>query len=433
MNKPKEHSELIKAGIIFFIFAGVVAVFNYLYHLSMIRMLGPEDYGILGSLFAIIYLVTFSTSPINLVISKITAQYHLKDKEKIKYIYYNSFKKIIFIGLIGLFIYILLSPFIGAYMNITDIPGIILVGVIAYFSLIAVLLTGTLNGMQKFVWQNSSGLVSTFLKFALAVIFVWLGFKVNGALAAIIIGILISICVAYIPIKREFKKLGQKKVDLKPMYYYGIPVFISSILFILIITIDQILVKHFFSSTDAGIYAAAGMIAKVVWFGSSFLIGPLFPKVVALKSKNKDTSQLLTKSLIYVSILATLGCVVLFIAPNFIVRILSGHLYDNAVPLIGMLGVSLGIFSLLQIFMTYNLAAEKFKFIYIFVIGVLIEIVGIYLFHSSLMDIVKIVLITNIFLLISFLLFNKKEILGKSNFQFLDLLGIRKYVMFIVR
>lgn len=412
--KKTHDSGLIKAGIIFLIFSVVIAVFNYLYQFSMIRMLGPEDYGILGSLFAIIYLVTFSTSPINMVVSKTIAEHHLKNKEKIKFIYYNTFKKIIFIGLLILALYILASPFIASYMNIDDLPGVILVGVIAYFSLIAVLLTGTLNGMQKFVWQNISGLISTILKFSLAVLLVYLGFKVNGALTAIIIGILISLIVAYIPIKRELRKTKQKRINLKSMYYYAFPVFLSSVFFVLIITLDQILVKHFFSSEQAGIYAAAGMIAKMVWFGSSFLIGPLFPKVVELKSKGKDPSSLLTNSLIYISVLVVLGCLILFIAPNFIVRILSGHLYDSAIPLLGLFGVSLGIFSLLQIFMTYNLAAGKFKFIYIFALGILFEVIGIYLFHSTLGEVVKIVLITNVFLLICMILFNLKEIFGKN-------------------
>ena len=419
--KKTEHSGLIKAGIVFLIFSGVIAVFNYLYQVSMIKMLGPEDYGILGSLFAIIYLVTFSTSPMNLVISKTTAEHHLKNKAKIKYIYCTVFKKIIFLGLIALVVYVLLSPLIGSYMNINDNLGIILVGIIAYFSIISVLLKGTLNGMQKFVWQNSSGLVSTFLKFSLAILLVWLGFKVNGALAAIIIGILISIYVSYIPIKKEFKKLKQKPINLKPIYYYGVLVFISSVLFILIITIDQILVKHFFSSADAGIYAAAGMIAKIVWFGSSFLIGPLFPKVVALKSKGADTSNLLTKSLAYASILAALGCIIIFIAPSFIVHMLSGNLYIDAIPLLAMFSISLGIFSLLQIFVIYNLAAGKFKFIYIFALGILGEIIGIYLFHSSLIDVVKIVLITNICILAACLIYNIKEILGKDMLQLISI------------
>jgi hypothetical protein len=68
--------------------------------------------------------------------------------------------------------------------------------------------------------------------------------------------------------------------------------------------------------------------------------------------------------------------------------------------------------------MIYNLAVERFKFIYIYGIGLILEVIGIVLFHSSLADIVKIVLITNIFLLISMLIYNRKEIFGdfvKSN------------------
>lgn len=415
MKKQSNDSSLIKAGIIFFIFSALGAVFNWLYQVSMMRMLGPEDYGVLGSLFAIIYLVTFSTSPINMVISKITSEYHKKDKERIKFIYTNTFQKIIFFGLIALSLYIIASPFIASYMNLNDLPGIILVGVIAYFSLISVILIGTLNGMQKFIWQNSSGFISTILKFSLAILLVGLGFGINGALFAIIIGILISIYVAYIPIRKELKNINSKKIDLKPMYYYGIPVFISSVLFILIVTIDQILVKHFFSSSDAGIYAAASLVAKTIWFGSSFLIGPLFPKVVFLKSQNKDTSNLLKKSLVYISALVILGCIILFIAPTFVVNIISGNKYLAAVELVGMFGVSLAIFTLLQIFMTYNLAIERFNFIYIFLTGVIFEIIAIYLFHNSLTDIVKIVLITNILVLIGCILFNKKEILGLTN------------------
>lgn len=415
MKKTNHDSGLIKAGIIFLIFSGIVAIFNYLYHLVMGRMLGLEDYGILGSLFAIIYLATFSTSPFNLVISKEVAQHHLKDKEKIKYLYSTIIWRMIQLGLVGLIIFILLSPLIGKYMNIPDTLGIMLVGLIAYFSLISVVLTGTLNGMQKFVWQNTSGLVSTALKLSLAIILVFLGLKVNGALFAIIIGIIISIVIAYIPIRNELKKTKKKKFDLSEMYYYAIPVFISSILFILIITLDQILVKHFFSSNDAGIYAAAGMIAKIIWFGSSFIIGPLFPKVVSLKSQRKDTSKLLVNSLIYISFLVILGCLIVFIAPTFIVSLLYGHMYDAAIPLVGLFSISLAIFTLIQIFMTYNLAIERFKFIYIFALGILIEVIGIYLFHSTLSEVVKIVLLTNIFILISCILFNIKDIFGKES------------------
>lgn len=107
-----------------------------------------------------------------------------------------------------------------------------------------------------------------------------------------------------------------------------------------------------------------------------------------------------------------MGCLVFYIAPTFIVTLLYGEAYLDSIPLILMFGICLGIYSIIQIFMTYNLAIEKYSFIYVFAIGIIFEIAGIYLFHSTLMEIIKIVLITNIFILVSFLIINKNDLLN---------------------
>jgi len=409
----KDENALLGAGILFFFFAAISAVFNYLYHLSMGRMLGPEDYGILGSLFAIIYIASFSTQTFNLVIAKQVAEFNGKNQlGKVKSLYYAGFKKTILFGIIGLGIYLLLTPTIASFMNIPSYSEIIIVGIITFFLFIGVLFTGILNGLQKFVWQNNSGFVSTVLKLVLAILFVFIGFKINGALTAILIGTIATIVIAYIPIKSTLKNIKEQPFDSKKVYLYAIPVFFASMIFIFIITLDQILVKHYFSSSDAGIYAAAGMIGKMIWFGSSFLISPLFPKLVSLKSKGKDTSKLFFKVILYTTTLVVLGCLVFYIAPTFIVTLLYGEAYLDSIPLILMFGICLGIYSIIQIFMTYNLAIEKYSFIYVFAIGIIFEIAGIYLFHNTLMDIIKIVLITNIFILVSFLIINKNDLLN---------------------
>ena len=202
--------------------------------------------------------------------------------------------------------------------------------------------------------------------------------------------------------------------DTKPILVYAIPVFISSILFILIITLDQILVKHYFSSDQAGMYAAAGNLGKIIWVGSSFLTGPLFPKIVSLKAKGKNTSRLLMNSLIYTAALAGIGSIIFFIEPTLITTLLFGAQYTAAIPIIGMFAIALGIFGLIQILMTYNLAMEKFNFIYIFVIGIIFEVAGIVFFHNTLVDVVKILLTTNVFIIIALLIYNRKDLLNTN-------------------
>ncbi len=408
--------ELFNAGLIFLVFSLVTSGFNYLYQVFMGRILGPVDYGILGSLFAIVYIVSFSSSPFNLVISKSVAEYRGKnEKQKIKKLFRRSLFWISIFSIVFFIIYLLLVPLIAKFMNLnSNNTEIIIVGFIAVFSFISVIFSGTLNGLEKFVWQNCSNFSSALFKLIFGIVFVLVGFSLNGALGAILFGTLFGMLISYIPLRKEFKGIKEQDFDAKKAYLYAIPVFISSIIFIFIITLDQILVKHFFSSADAGIYAAAGMIGKIVWFSTAFLIGPLFPKVVRLKAEGKSPSKLLINALIYISLIIIAECIVFFIAPTFVVNAIYGKSYLAAVPLIGILGIALGIFSLIQIFMTYNLAIEKYNFIYLFLIGIIIEIIGIYFYHSSLLDIVKIVLITTVLIFISMIIYNRKDLWGEN-------------------
>lgn len=404
-------SAIFKHGMIFLAGSGITAVLNYLYHLFMGRMLGPYEYGILGSLFALIYIATTATGAFNLTISKYTAQFKGKEKEsEVKYLVSRALKKVSVYGIIILAIYVLLSQFIASFMNLESATGVVIVGVAAFFMFISSILSGTLNGFQKFVWQNASSISSVIIKFSLAVILVAFGFGVNGALGAVLLGTVMGIAVSSIPLKKTFKKTKSESFDARPLYKHLVLIFIGLVFPILIITLDQVLVKHFFISDDAGLYAAAGMIAKIIWFGSGFLIGPLFPKIVSLKARKKDPSLLLKKALIYTVILAGLGSLAYFIIPTFIVNMLYGEHYLSIAPLIGLFGIALGLYAVNNIFAYYNLATENYKFIIILAIALVIEMTGIFLFHSSLSDIIKTVFATNLFVTIAFIVLNKKDL-----------------------
>ncbi|MFA7707663.1 MAG: oligosaccharide flippase family protein [Candidatus Pacearchaeota archaeon] len=411
MKERRNQYDLIKSGTIFFIGAMLVAILNYLYHLFMGRMLGPIEYGVLGSVFALVYIATTATGAFNLIISKFTAEFHGKEQQgQIKYLVTHGLKKTLIYGVILLAVYILLTPIIANFMNLKTTSGLIIVGVIAFVCVFSTILTGALNGFQKFIWQNTSSVLNAIVKFSLAVVLVMIGFGVNGALLAVLAGACLGILVCSVPLNKTFQHIKTKPFNPKKFYSHIVPIFVGFILPILIITLDQILVKHFMSSADAGFYAAAGMIAKTIWFGSGFLVGPLFPMIVNLKTKNKPTSYLLRHATVYTAIIASLGIICFFVIPTFIVNILYGSEYLEIVPLIGLFGVALGFYSVNNVFVIYNLATEKYRFIIIWILALIIEITGIIMFHNSLLDIVKIVFATNLFILISMIILNKNDL-----------------------
>ena len=418
MKKEKDNSgdRLLRAGFIFLVGTVIASGLNYLYHVFMGRMLGPGDYGILGSLFAIIYMVTFSTTTFGLVLSKFSAEFHGKNEfGNLKSLIKKSFRKISFFGVIALILYFAVSPFIAKFLNLNSISGVIIVGFIAYFSVLFMILTGALNGLQKFAWQNISIVVSTFIKFFLAILLVYFGMGVNGALIAIILGLILGIFIAEFPLSNLLKSIEAKNFNPKRIYVFLLPAFLSILFPIFLITFDQILVKHFFPSADAGLYAASGNIGKIIWFSSGFFIYAMFPKVIALKSKNKETKKLLERTLLYTFFPAIVGVFIYFLAPSFIISIIYGHQYVSASPLIGIFGLALGLFSISQVLIHYNLAVERYGFLFFLIIGLIIEIFGILLFHKTLLQILSSLLTANIFNLISLLIYTRLVVKKDEN------------------
>lgn len=420
-NTKHNDEELLKSGSIFLTGAIAVAIINYVYHLSMGRMLGPEDYGVLGSLFALIYIALFATTAFNLTISKFSAEFNGKNKnEELKLLIRTSLKRVIIIGLIILLIYFMTIPFIRKFMHLDGISGLVIVGLIAYVSILSSILSGALNGLHKFVWQNISSFSTAFIKLVCALLFVLIGFKVNGALFGLLIGTCVGVLVSGIPLKsvlwknKSKKALNNKQIkkeDLKKIYIYLFFVLLSSVISILIITFDQVLVKHYFSSVDAGFYAAAGMIAKVIWFGSAgFLAGPLFPKIVSLSAKGKNTSNILRKALLY-TILLSFGLVLIYyLIPGFIVSLLYGKAYSSISYIIPLFGFSMALFSINQIITSYNLAKENYSSIGIIFTGFIIEVIGIYFFHNTLLEVVYVFFFINFLTVLSLLFYNRKEV-----------------------
>ena len=408
--KRIRQDELIKSGGIFLVGSLLVAILNYLYHIFMGRMLGPEEYGVLGSLFAIVYLVTFAGATFNKVISKFTAQLRGKGREaELKYLIINALHKISIFSSILFIIYLLFIPLIGKFMHLTNYTGLVIVGLIAFLSIISSIIIGALNGMQKFVWQNSLSLITTSLKLGVAILLVYLGFKSSGALVGIVIGILATLIIGFWPLKNELTSKYTTKIRTSRVYFYAIPVLIASVLPIIAITLDQVLVKHFFTSIEAGLYAAAGNIAKIIWFGSGFLVSAIFPKIVSRKAQGRDTSKLLIKSLIYTAFFVLVGVGILSATPRLIVLGMYGADYLNIVPIVGLFGLALGVFSINQILITYNLAMEKYGFLWIILSGLILQIIGIVLFHSVLSDIIKILLLSQILIMSGMLIHNRKE------------------------
>ncbi|MBL7206047.1 MAG: oligosaccharide flippase family protein [Candidatus Aenigmarchaeota archaeon] len=411
----KLNISLLKASSMVFIAFIVSSLFNYLFQIYMGRVLGPADYGILGSLLSLLYIISVPSETIRTTVMKFASEFKTMGQfGEMKSLILKAMRKISLYGFVAIVIIYFISAPIAEFLHIPSTFSIIILGFIFLVGIIYPVTLGMLQGLQKFGHYGINISLSSMFKLGFGFLFVGVfGFAVNGALGAILLSSLFALVISIIPLKKILRTERVSIISSK-IYRYSLPVF-TAILFLTIISnIDVILVKHFFTPTEAGYYAAASLMAKMIYFISHAFSNAMFPKASELHVDSRHSGRILKESLFYTSIFAVLGIVLYFLIPHFIVDLLFGAQYSPVAELIGLFAIAITFLSLSNVIMMYDLAIKKTKFIYPLVFSVILEIVLIYLFHYDLLVIIKTLIGVTIILFSSLMIVNKNEFVSND-------------------
>ena len=107
---------LVKGSFILLIAFGLFNLFHFLFQFFMVRMLSISEYGILASLFAIIYILMVLSESIQTVIVK----YSTKEESKgaLKSLLKKSLRKTSSLSIFILILYLILSIPLSFLLNI---------------------------------------------------------------------------------------------------------------------------------------------------------------------------------------------------------------------------------------------------------------------------------------------------------------------------
>src|SRR3989344_5521148 len=357
---------LVKQNTILFAGTMTLNVLNYFYHFSVGRILGPADYGILGAFFSIMYILFAPVNSIQTILAKFTADFLAKNEPgKVSYLLNDNVTYVLLFGLVFLVIFI------------------------------TAVSRGFLQGLQKFKILSASLILEGAIKFGLAIILIYLGFNLYGAITAITIALLFSFLFAFYYLKKAIPN-DFIKIDSKSIYNYSLPVLITMTVITAMYTTDVILVKHFFEPVTAGLYAAASLLGKIIFFASYSFSWVMFPKIAEAHSKGEPYKHIFHKSLLFVALLSAIAVIIYWLMPHFIVNLLFGEQYIGITNLIAPFGLAMGLFSVAFVVANYYLSINRIKFIYVLTAFLLIEILSIWFFHETLEQVVNILLITMI-------------------------------------
>ncbi len=400
--------KFIKTSMLFFVATMVSNIINYLFQITMGRMLPVEKYGEMNSLFSIAMLISILFAPMANFFARDTARlYALNENNKIHDLFNNAYTKfgiviILFIIFISFF-----SPFISNYIHVNTLK-VLLVFISSIISIVIIINNGFIQGLHNFRLLSIVIILSSLFRYLFILIFIYKNRSIYNVLYGLLVsGAVVGIFSYCILKKRYINKWQIEKFPIESgkIKNYLLPMAFSNLLFGAITQIDVVLVKHFFSPYNAGIYASAAVIGKAVMYLPAAIVLSLFPIVSAENAKDKNTLHILIKAVIINILLSGGGVLILVFFPNFIINFLFGSKYIPAVGIVGFFAVAMFAMSFISILMNYFLALGEVRFVFALLGSLLLEVIGIYLYHQNLKQVLSIILVSGIFSLIVFSIF----------------------------
>jgi len=228
-----------------------------------------------------------------------------------------------------------------------------------------------------------------------------LGLKSSIVIA---IGILLSFVFGLIPFNTKNFNLNIKgqllASDKKAIKHFLLVTAFYELTQIIINNSDILLVKHYFPSHDAGLYASLALIGRIVYFIAWMFVMLLLPEVVQLKKEGKDPSKILFKYILYIAAIAITIIVGCALFPNLAITLLFGEQYLDVAPLLWKYATATGLFALSNIFAYYYLSLDKYVPVLISAVFGVLQVVLIFLFHSTLEEVVYMQIIAMVLLLL---------------------------------
>lgn len=376
---------------------------SYLYHLVMGRLLGPIAYGELATLFSLIGLLGIFSAAFNLVIVKYVSA--SSDKESIGRLITWLRKKVMVATFLFGGVLVIASPYIAHFLNINHFLSIILVAAVFPFIILVVFNRAVLQGLLRFNQTVLILLMENSARLVLGVLLVYFGLMVNGAM----MGLLVGTFFVWILSERFLKEYRLIKATepphIKGLFAYSLPVLVQSAAMTSLYSSDLVLVKHFFSSFEVGIYAALSTLGKIIFFAAGPISSVMFP-IVSKRVKDGERSEkvFLFSLLATVIVVFSVSAIYAFF-PSLAINILFGSSYLQAENMLFLFGVFISLLTISFTIVNFHLSLHQTKVVIFPLICAFAQIVGIWLFHKDIFSVIMVSVVVCSFLLASLLLY----------------------------
>ncbi len=397
-------SDFARHGLMVFGANTVANVLGYAFHFAISRKVGVEQYGVLAALNAAYMIGGVFATIAGTVVIKYAAEFHAAgDRAHLSaLVRFLCTFGVVAVAIVSVLGYVA-SPALAAYLKVSNVPAVTLCLAVIGISSAGTATRSVFTGLQNF-WQFSiSYVLESVFKAGLGIGCVYAGYGVVGAFAGWTVACVISLAYTIVVLYAEFRGVAARAfaIDLRRLAITMAGVSAATILITSISYVDVIVVKHYADATTAGLYGALSLAGKILLFFVAFVPTILLPKASARALAGQHVTGVLMTALGVTLAFSGAGLVFYYFFPGFVITTLAGASFAPAAPYVFSYGIAMTLLAALNTVVAFKIGIHRFDFVVPLAACAVGELAGISFLHSSLSQIIEVLIAGNALALVA--------------------------------
>jgi O-antigen/teichoic acid export membrane protein len=363
------------AGLAGFAFQGLLA-----------NALGANGFAEVAPLISLFYLIQIPMFVVMAVAARYTAPLAAQhDQSRVNRGYRDLVIYSSVVGFAGMVVFILLTPFMHAFLNLTTYGPLIILSAAFPLCLLVGVGRGVVQGEERFLGLSINFIVYGVTTLAFLPLLLAFHLHAAGAMLAINLALVLCNLLAAISLRDLPPANHHARLPIWPLLRgaLGATAGITSI--VIFYNFDVLLAKHFLSTQDAGLYSAMSLLGKILFFGTISISVVMFPRVAAIHAEGRRAHRTVNLSLALVTAAGGIVVLAYFLIPRFIVHLLLRKPeYEQIAPYLGLFSLAMLGLALANILVYYFVAVHKRRFVLGVVLGAVAFATLLKLHHANL-------------------------------------------------
>jgi O-antigen/teichoic acid export membrane protein len=369
--------------------AGAMVVaggFDALVSIAAGRMLLKEQFAIFVAVTALIQIMVNVTNVIRNVVAYYTAEFTVDTlaMSRIRTFFQRGWSWAWRWGLIATAGMLLLSPFIARFMRIDSVWPLWAASLAVLMLFVRPVTDGTLQGVQNFVGLSTVQVSQSLLRLLFAITLMLLGWQAFGAILALPLATTLALLLAVYFLRPYFGE-PQAQVSVPSVSVrYSLYTLIGLVAYALLINVDAIAVKRFFSDTVAGDYGTVVTLGKINLFATLGIGLVLFPKATQRQAAGQDPRPVLALALAATFGVGLVVTLIYFLVSGPLVTAVFSDAYTDPGLVLGLVGIATTLYAGINIWLNYALSLRRPAYIVALAVLVVLVIGAMAAYHPSL-------------------------------------------------